>query len=122
MQYLLIVLSYLIGAIPFGLILGKAAGIDVRRGGSGNIGATNVSRLVGKKIGAFTLLLDACKGLLPMMAASGCGADQNTTLLCGTAAFIGHLYPVYLRFRGGKGVATALGVFLYLDPFNSTPC
>lgn len=122
MQYLFIFLSYLVGSIPFGLILGKAAGIDVRQNGSGNIGATNVSRLVGKKIGAFTLLLDAGKGLLPMLATSGLGADQNTVLLCGVAAFVGHLYPVYLKFRGGKGVATALGVFLYLDPFSVLIC
>ena len=122
MQYVFIVIAYLVGSLPFGLILGKAAGIDVRQGGSGNIGATNVTRLVGKKIGAATLLFDVAKGFLPMIAAGGLGADENTVLLCGIAAFVGHLYPVYLKFQGGKGVATALGVFLYLDPLAVVFC
>lgn len=116
MNYFLIIISYLIGSIPFGLVLGKTAGIDVRKDGSGNIGATNVSRLVGKKIGALTLLLDAAKGLVPMLVASRIGVDVNIVMLCGAASFTGHLFPLYLRFRGGKGVATALGVFLYLSP------
>jgi glycerol-3-phosphate acyltransferase PlsY len=122
LQFIFIFLSYLIGSVPFGLLLGRVAGIDVRQGGSGNIGATNVSRLVGKKIGAFTLLLDAGKGFFPMLGAGIFGADQNTVLLCGIAAFVGHLYPIYLKFRGGKGVATALGVFLYLDPVAVLIC
>ncbi len=115
MNYLAIILAYLAGSIPFGLLLGKAAGIDVRDAGSRNIGATNVTRLVGKKFGVLTLLLDASKGLLPMLVAQAAGAAGTTVLLCGAAAFVGHCYPVYLRFRGGKGVATALGVFLFLD-------
>lgn len=94
----------------------------MRKGGSGNIGATNVTRLAGKKIGVVTLLLDVVKGFLPMLAADGLGAGNNTVLLCGIAAFIGHLYPVYLMFKGGKGVATALGVFLYLDPLAVAVC
>ena len=122
MQYFMIVISYFIGAVPFGLVLGKAAGIDVRKDGSGNIGATNVARLVGKKIGIVTLLLDVAKGFLPMLAAAGLGAGENTILLCGIAAFAGHLYPVYLKLKGGKGVATALGVFLYLDPVAVVIC
>lgn len=115
MSYLAIFLAYLAGSIPFGLLLGKLAGVDVRDSGSRNIGATNVTRLAGKKFGVFTLILDAAKGLLPMLVASGAGVAANTVLLCGAAAFVGHCYPVYLRFRGGKGVATALGVFLFLD-------
>ncbi len=115
MNYLAIFLAYLAGSIPFGLLLGKMAGIDVRDSGSRNIGATNVTRLAGKKFGAFTLLLDAAKGFLPMVVAQAAGAASSTVLLCGSAAFVGHCYPVYLRFRGGKGVATALGVFLFLD-------
>jgi glycerol-3-phosphate acyltransferase PlsY len=117
-----IIISYLVGSVPFGLLLGKAAGIDVRRDGSGNIGATNVSRLLGKKVGALTLLLDAAKGLLPMAAAAALGRDQKIVLLSGAAAFLGHLFPLYLKFRGGKGVATALGVFLYLSPLAVLAC
>lgn len=112
--------AYLLGSIPFGLVLGKAVGIDVRRAGSGNIGATNVARLAGKKLGALTLLLDAGKALAVVLAASwllaGRPDQEQWVALCGAAAFLGHLYPVYLGFRGGKGVATALGLFLYLEP------
>lgn len=120
MEYLLVLGSYLIGSIPFGLVLGKAAGVDVRAAGSGNIGATNVARLVGKKLGVLTLVCDALKAIVPMLAASWLlGNDGQRELwvaLCGGAAFLGHLYPLYLGFRGGKGVATALGIFCYLSP------
>lgn len=120
MNILLPIASYLVGAIPFGLIVGHLAGIDVRTAGSGNIGATNVSRLLGKKLGIVTLVLDCLKGFGPIYIASklvpaGQGGDV-TLLLCGLMAVVGHMFPVYLRFRGGKGVATALGVFLYLSP------
>ncbi len=115
MNYLAIFSAYLVGSIPFGLLLGKMVGIDVRDSGSRNIGATNVTRLVGKKFGVFTLFFDAGKGLVPMVVAQAFGLPSCTVLLCGAAAFFGHCYPVYLRFRGGKGVATALGVFLFLD-------
>ncbi|OKY75685.1 MAG: acyl-phosphate glycerol 3-phosphate acyltransferase [Desulfobulbaceae bacterium DB1] len=121
-DYFLIILSYLVGSIPFGLLLGKLAGVDVRRDGSGNIGATNVSRLVGKKVGALTLLLDAAKGFVPMLVADGLGADGNVVMLCGGASFLGHLFPLYLKFKGGKGVATALGIFLYLSPVALLIC
>ncbi|OGR00331.1 MAG: acyl-phosphate glycerol 3-phosphate acyltransferase [Deltaproteobacteria bacterium RIFOXYD12_FULL_55_16] len=120
MEYLLVIGSYFIGSIPFGLVLGKVAGIDVRESGSGNIGATNVARLVGKKLGGLTLICDALKAILPMLIARRAlspGANLELWVaLCGGAAFLGHLYPLYLRFRGGKGVATALGIFLYLAP------
>lgn len=122
MDYLLIALSYLAGSIPFGLLLGKLAGIDVRKEGSGNIGATNVSRLAGKKVGALTLLLDAAKGYLPMLIAREMGFEAEVVMLCGGAAFVGHLFPLYLRFRGGKGVATAVGIFLYLSPLALAIC
>lgn len=112
--------AYLIGSIPFGLLLSRGSGIDIRQHGSGNIGATNVSRLVGKKIGLLTLLLDAAKGWLPVIAAGlllGDDPSRNlTTALCGAAAVTGHSFSVFLRFKGGKGVATALGVFLALSP------
>jgi glycerol-3-phosphate acyltransferase PlsY len=117
---LLIVASYLVGAIPFGLVLSRGRGIDIREQGSRNIGATNVSRLLGKKLGFCTLLLDIAKGYLPMFAAGLLAGDdpgRNLVIgLCGAASITGHMFPVYLGFRGGKGVATGLGVFLYLAP------
>jgi len=117
-----ILFSYLIGAIPFGLLWGRLAGVDVRRSGSGNIGATNVGRLVGRKIGLLALVSDIAKGLLPMLSVAWLGADQAVVLICGLASFMGHLYPVYLGFKGGKGVATALGVYLYFDPLAIFIC
>lgn len=120
MTVLLPVLSYLLGAVPFGLLVGRLAGIDVRKGGSGNIGATNVSRLLGKKLGFVTLILDCLKGFLPIFVASQVIGEEAgssmVVMLCGIMAVIGHMFPVYLGFKGGKGVATALGVFLYLSP------
>ena len=120
MEYFLVFGSYLIGSIPFGLVLGKVAGVDVRAAGSGNIGATNVARLVGKKLGVLTLVCDALKAIVPMLAANWLLVDNGQrelwVALCGGAAFLGHLYPLYLKFKGGKGVATALGIFCYLTP------
>lgn len=113
------ILSYLIGSIPFGLLVGKLAGIDVRTGGSGNIGATNVSRMLGKKLGIVTLILDCLKGFLPIFFASAFipqASGQIVVMLCGIMAVLGHMFPIYLGFKGGKGVATALGVFLFLSP------
>lgn len=118
--YLLPLFGYLLGSIPFGLLYGKMAGIDVRAQGSGNIGATNVNRLLGKKLGALTLASDMLKALLPMLLVAwilqGQPDSQSWVLLTGTAAFLGHCFPVYLKFRGGKGVATALGLHLFLAP------
>ncbi len=108
--------AYLLGAVPFGLLFGKMAGIDVRQSGSGNIGATNVNRLLGRKLGIATLLCDIGKGYLPMYLINTMTGNGDIVLLGGGAAFLGHIYPVYLGFKGGKGVATALGVFLYLQP------
>lgn len=117
---ILVAVSYFIGAIPFGLLVGKIAGIDVRKGGSGNIGATNVGRLLGKKLGLLTLAFDIAKAILPMVVAghvlSSSGSRELWVAFCGAAAFVGHLYPVYLGFNGGKGVASAFGIFLYLVP------
>jgi len=116
----LIVASYLVGAIPFGLLLSRGSGIDIRQQGSKNIGATNVARLLGKKLGICTLLLDIAKGYLPMWIAGlllGAAPNRNLVIgLCGAASIIGHMFPVYLGFKGGKGVATGLGVFLALAP------
>lgn len=123
MQYILVIFGYLVGSIPFGLLYGRLAGVDVRQQGSGNIGATNVNRLLGKKLGLLTLISDLLKGLAPMLIAAQVLTSQPDpylwTMLTGTAAFVGHCWPIYLKFRGGKGVATALGIFLYLAPLQS---
>ncbi len=120
MEILIIGVSYLVGAIPFGLLIGKLAGKDVRRSGSKNIGATNVTRLLGKKLGFFTLVCDLAKGFGPVVLVSWLfrGQDVQAEMIafCGLAAVVGHMYPVYLGFKGGKGVATGLGVFLFLSP------
>lgn len=106
-----LVLGYVLGSIPFGLLLTRAAGLgDVRSIGSGNIGATNVLRTGHKGLAAATLLLDALKGTAAVLIAGQ--FDLNAALAAGFAAFIGHLYPVWLNFKGGKGVATYLGVLL----------
>ena len=120
MNVVLLVASYLIGAIHFGLVIGKLAGKDVRKEGSRNIGATNVSRILGKKLGFVTLVCDCLKGFLPMALAArileGMSGGDVWVALCGIMAVVGHMFPVYLGFKGGKGVATGLGVFLYLSP------
>ncbi|GCA49235.1 glycerol-3-phosphate acyltransferase [Sinorhizobium sp. KGO-5] len=110
-----LVFGYLLGSIPFGLILTRMAGLgDVRKIGSGNIGATNVLRTGNKKLAATTLLLDALKGTAAAAIASYWGVEAG--IAAGFAAFIGHLFPVWLSFRGGKGVATYIGVLLGLVP------
>ncbi len=117
---LLIIASYLVGAIPFGLLLSLGSGVNIRQKGSQNIGATNVNRLLGRKLGVLTLLADVGKGFLPILIAGRILAgDPQANLaiaLCGAATVTGHMFPVYLGFKGGKGVATGLGVFLYLAP------
>ena len=106
--------GYLLGSIPFGLILARLAGLgDVRRIGSGNIGATNVLRAGDKKIAALTLILDIAKGTAAVLIASRWG--EGAALSAGLGAFLGHLFPVWLNFRGGKGVATFLGILLGLS-------
>lgn len=113
----LVLFAYLLGSVPTGYILGSLAGVDVRKAGSGNVGATNVARVVGKRHGIFTLAADMAKGFVPVIIALNLGLTPTATALVGIAAFVGHLYPVFLRFQGGKGVATALGVFLGLAPW-----
>ncbi len=123
-KLLLVVAAYLLGSVPFGVILSRAvAGVDVRRVGSGNIGATNVSRAAGKPWGIATLVLDAAKAAVPtllaitLLAPEGSATMDRWVVAVGLAAFIGHLFPLWLGFRGGKGVATALGLFLVLAPW-----
>ncbi|MBI1752008.1 MAG: glycerol-3-phosphate 1-O-acyltransferase PlsY [Acidobacteria bacterium] len=105
--------AFLCGSIPFGLVLVKLAGKgDVRRHGSGNIGATNVSRVGGKALGIVTLLLDVLKGFLPVFVAKKLGLGESALSLLSLAAVLGHMFTPWLAFKGGKGVATALGVAL----------
>jgi acyl phosphate:glycerol-3-phosphate acyltransferase len=111
-----IVAAYLLGSIPVGLVLARLKGQDPRKVGSGNIGATNVMRAAGKTLGIITLLGDILKGFIPTGLAILYGLSPVFVVFIGLAAFLGHLFPVYLRFKGGKGVATALGVFLALEP------
>ncbi|MBW3098917.1 glycerol-3-phosphate 1-O-acyltransferase PlsY [Pseudohoeflea coraliihabitans] len=111
-----LLLGYLLGSIPFGLILTQMAGLgDVRKIGSGNIGATNVLRTGNRKLAAMVLLGDALKGTLAVLAARWLFGVE-ASLVAGFAAFLGHLYPVWLKFKGGKGVATYLGVLLAAAP------
>ncbi len=110
------IFSYLLGSVPSGLIIGKLSGLDVRKAGSGNIGATNVARLLGKKVGLLTLVADTAKGLVPILLAQQIGLNDPVTALVGIAAFLGHVYPIFLKFKGGKGVATGFGVLLGLAP------
>jgi glycerol-3-phosphate acyltransferase PlsY len=119
----ILISSYLIGAIPFGLFFGKTmGGVDVRTVGSGNIGATNVLRGAGKKAALLTLLSDALKGLVPVLIASWIFSNDTITALAGIAAIVGHNFPVYLRFKGGKGVATSFGVVLAVAPWTGLLC
>ena len=115
---LLFPLAYLLGSIPFGLLLAKLFGAaDVRTTGSGNIGATNVARVAGPLPGILTLLLDASKGwLVVWLATRITQADAAVMVSCGFFALVGHCFPIWLRFRGGKGVATAAGIFAALCP------
>jgi glycerol-3-phosphate acyltransferase PlsY len=108
--------SYLAGSIPTGVLLARRSGIDVRRAGSGNIGATNVARTAGRMLGILTLVGDAAKGLLPVLAARALALDAAAVATVGVAAIAGHVFSVFLGFRGGKGVATGFGVLLGLDP------
>jgi len=114
---LLIAAAYLLGAIPFGLIFARwLTGKDPRQHGSGNIGATNVSRTGGKSVGLLTLAADIGKGALPV-AWAGHTAGETMVALVAVAAFLGHIFPIYLGFRGGKGVATMFGVLLPWQPW-----
>ncbi|HWY42419.1 MAG TPA: glycerol-3-phosphate 1-O-acyltransferase PlsY [Candidatus Sulfotelmatobacter sp.] len=110
--------AYFCGSIPFGLLLGKLFGAkDVRKTGSGNIGATNVARSAGLSAGILTLLLDASKGAIPVWLARHYFPEQAAfQILAGLGALAGHCFPAWLKFRGGKGVATAAGAFLVLCP------
>jgi len=116
----LLVGGYLLGSIPFGYLIGRSYGIDIRKKGSGNIGAANILRVIGKKPAAATLLLDAVKGFLPtILARQTCLLPSGWIIAVGLAAIIGHTFPVFLKFKGGKGVATSLGVLIGLSPLTA---
>jgi glycerol-3-phosphate acyltransferase PlsY len=121
MTALLVTLGYLCGSVPFGVLVTRLfTSKDVRREGSGNIGATNVARVAGKTLGAAVLLLDAAKGALPVALSLWLCPDAPLVhVAVGAAAFAGHVLPVWLRFKGGKGVATALGVLTVLLPLSA---
>lgn len=116
---ILVLLGYFAGSIPFGVLVTKLArGVDVRAQGSGNIGATNVARVAGKKLGVLVLVLDALKGAFPVvLSLIILPGEPRVHAGVGLAAFLGHVFPLWLRLRGGKGVATALGVLLVLTPW-----
>ncbi len=116
-KLLLPVIGYLIGSILFGEIVAKLKGVDIRSVGSGNVGATNVSRALGKKYGVLVFSLDALKGFLPVyVGIRFFNAEGPFILLIGVAPVLGHMFPLFSGFRGGKGVATAFGVLLALSP------
>ncbi len=124
-DWVAVVVSYLLGAMPFGLVMARLVkGIDLREFGSGNIGATNAIRALGRPLGLLVFLLDTGKGLIAAVAIAGLASGSAEPslllgLLCGGAAVVGHCFPVYLRFRGGKGVAAAYGVLLAVAPLIS---
>jgi acyl phosphate:glycerol-3-phosphate acyltransferase len=130
----LLVGAYLLGGVPFGLVVSRLKGVDIRKSGSGNVGATNVARVIGRKWGILVFLLDAAKGASTTVIATlwlaQIGSDaadfrqlhRDLVLLgVGAAAAIGSIMPVYLRFRGGKGVATSLGVVMGIYPYLTLP-
>ena len=124
--FIFILFAFLIGALPSGYIIGKCYGIDIRKHGSGNIGATNIKRVLGEKAGALTLLMDILKGIVAVILLSSIydyiipSVDTATiSPFLGLAAIIGHCYSPFLGFNGGKGVATTFGVFAILAPYST---
>lgn len=109
--------AYVVGSVPFGYLIGRLRGVDVRTVGSKNIGATNVYRTVGKGWGLLAFLCDFLKGLLPTLAACRWGGGGNLPVYVGLACVVGHTLTIFMRFRGGKGVATAFGMMIALAPW-----
>jgi glycerol-3-phosphate acyltransferase PlsY len=110
------VAGFLSGSLPFGYFAGRLKGVDIRQHGSGNIGATNVIRVLGKGIGIPVFILDLLKGLVPCLVMQGRGAESWVLVLTGLCAILGHMFTPWLGFKGGKGVATAAGVLLGIAP------
>ncbi len=117
MILVLLAVAYIAGSIPFGLVVARARGVDLRRSGSGNIGATNVLRTMGKKEAVFTLAGDIMKGAFAVALVKVSGYGDPYAGIAGLLAVLGHDYPVFMRFRGGKGVATSIGVLLVYAPY-----
>jgi glycerol-3-phosphate acyltransferase PlsY len=113
---LAVLAAYLVGSIPFAQLLSKRRGVDLRRVGSGNVGASNVLRTLGVKRAVVAMMLDAVKGTIAVLVAQRVTGGVAAPVIAGLASMIGHVYPVWLRFRGGKGVATAAGAFAILTP------
>jgi len=113
---LIVVFSFLSGSIPFGYVIGRLKGVDVRKYGSGNIGATNVSRVLGKKVGLIVLILDALKGAVPVLIVKFAGLPLKFQLMAALFAVLGHCFSPFLGFKGGKGVATGIGAFSVISP------
>lgn len=113
-----VLLAYLLGAVPFALLIGRAYGLDIRAHGSGNVGATNVTRVLGRVPGGLCLLLDAGKGCLPVIAARMLGWPLELAVLLALAALLGHGKSIFLGFKGGKSVATGAGAMLALAPIS----
>jgi len=111
------VLAYILGSLPFGVWLARSRNIDIQKHGSGNIGATNVARTLGKKAGVIILLADCFKGFISVVIADQFLGNEFEVGIAGLMAFLGHIFSIFLKFKGGKGVATGLGVFIYLMPF-----
>lgn len=111
-----VILAYVVGSLPTGVIIGRLAGINVQRAGSGNIGATNVTRVAGTTAGLLTLIGDVGKGVLAVSLARAFGSSAFAAQIAAVSGFLGHLFSVFLRFSGGKGVATGFGVCLALAP------
>jgi len=117
MEFLLVLLAFLLGSVPFGFVVGKLKGVDVRKHGSGNVGATNVARVLGKPYGLAVYALDFLKGFVPtLIAVKLYGADSWVVTAVGLAAVLGHMFSPFLNFKGGKGVATASGVLFAVSP------
>ncbi len=112
---LAIALAYFVGALPFGVLVGRRLGVDVRTVGSGNTGATNVWRALGPRAGAAVFTLDVAKGLCGPLIARGLGTSENIVALCAVTAVLGHVFSIFLKGRGGKGIATALGAIMGLS-------
>jgi len=111
-----VTLAYLVGSIPFAFLLSRQQGVDLRRAGSGNVGATNVLRTTGVRAAVLAMVLDAMKGTVAVLVAESLSAGLVAPVAAAFASVVGHVYPVWLRFRGGKGVATAAGAFAVLAP------
>lgn len=117
MQYALLAIgSYLLGALPFGFIVARISGVDITSVGSGNIGATNVTRVLGWKRGLVVFLLDVAKGVVPPLATVAVTSNRDAAILMGVVAVVGHTFSPFLRFKGGKGVATSLGALVGSAP------